>query len=153
MLKPREAKPEDSQLIYNWNTEPESRANSFSTSLFSFEEHNVWYLSKIKDPGAFFIIFTDDAQKEVGLVRIEKKETEWLIGITIDKEARGKGYASEMISKASENHFSKYHEPIIAQIKNTNIASVKAFLKAGYKFDRNLLINNIPSSQYIYENS
>ena len=152
MLKTRNATLSDSKKIYLWNTDPVTRSNSFSTNSFSFEEHNNWYRSKLDDLNAIFMIFTDDSNNDVGLVRINKTEEHWLIGITIDKNHRGKGYSSQMINSASKAHYAKYGQPLIAQIKQDNPASIKAFLKAGFRFDKELLINNISSSQYIYEN-
>lgn len=153
MLSYRNAALVDSKMIYKWNTDPLTRSNSFNSNSFSFEEHHKWFRSKLTDLNAIFMIFTNQASNDVGMVRIDKTTGDWLIGITIDEKSRGKGFSSEMISKASKVHYSNFAQTIIAQIKNDNIASIKAFLKAGYKFDKNLLINDIPSSQYIYENS
>lgn len=153
MLEFRPATSADSELIYAWNTDPVTRANSFSTAEFSFEHHDKWFSSKLNNPESLFLIFSNRERLPVGLVRIEKSESNWFIGITVDKNARGKGFAAQMITAATAFHFKKHKQPIFAQIKNENAASLRVFEKAGYRFDKKLEINNIPSSQYIYENS
>ena len=153
MLNFRHAEKADSQLIYEWNTDELTRANSFNSEFFSFESHDKWFASKLNNPDYVFLIFLDKNNDPVGLVRFDKLNGAWYIGITVAKSARGKGYASRMITLATEFHYRKYKQAIFAQIKNNNIASLKVFKKAGYRFDKEMQIKNVPSSQYIYENS
>ena len=78
-----------------------------------------------------------------------KDKFSWIVSINIDKEQRGKGYASKILREASGYFFHNVaEEPLFALIKKSNIASEKIFRKAGFKFEKCMLINKIDSVQY-----
>jgi len=92
-------------------------------------------LSSIVNPERFIYI-AEDGNKKIGMVRadrINKSVAE--ISINMSPAERGKGYGAALIGLASkkildENSLSF----LIAKIKETNLASVKAFKKAGYEY-------------------
>ncbi|MEX0967238.1 MAG: GNAT family N-acetyltransferase [Bacteroidia bacterium] len=152
-LNCREATMADCQQIYKWNSDPVTRANSFNSSVFSFEDHKKWFEDKLKNGATKFFVFANEREQDVGLVRMDSVDDYWLIGLNVVPDHRGKGYAANMIIGAVQKIREKSPLPVIAQIKVENQSSVKVFEKAGFTLDREIVINNIPSLQYVYENS
>lgn len=140
----------DSKQIYDWNTEAEARANSFSQASFTFEKHQKWFLEKLADDNTRFLVFFMPQVGEVGLVRLDNLGEEVLIGINLDVGFRGKGLAKTMLEQASEYAKFLFEKPIVAQIKETNMASIRVFEKAGYVWRQNLEINKSKSVEYVY---
>ena len=146
MLHYRFATNEDVDLIYHWSNDPIVRQFSYNSEPIVYENHVQWFQSKLHEASTFFYIFQNEQNENIGLVRIEKKQTETIIGILIDKDHRGKSYASEMLTQAAGDFLKKFqNESISAYIKNDNLASIKSFTKAGFSKPINITINGIPS--------
>ena len=145
----RHASIDDSRLIYQLQIDETVRANSFNQKLFSFNQHQKWFLERIDNEKFKFLIFTNDLNSEIGLVRFQILESQWLIGVIVAPDFRGKGLSKQMIRVALEWSYDFKKMSVIAQIKKSNIASVKAFKAAGFIFDK--LISE-QAEQYKYEN-
>jgi RimJ/RimL family protein N-acetyltransferase len=68
----------------------------------------------------------------IGQARIESINEESIIGVSVDVNHRGKGYASRIIELTSAKFYEMKKKSISAYIKVENIASIKAFEEAGY---------------------
>lgn len=134
-LYPRKAKIDDIDLFFEWANDPTTRQNSFDTKPIDYQTHTEWFKGKIVDGNCLILVFENDIQQTVGQVRIEKKETENVIGVSIDKNFRGKGLASLMIEMACSEFFDTFsnENTVSAYIKNKNIASQKSFKTAGFE--------------------
>jgi hypothetical protein len=53
-----------------------------------------------------------------------------------------------MLIKSSSKYFELFEKPILAYIKESNVASIRAFEKAEFKFFKNTIINEIPTLVY-----
>ena len=136
----RKAKKEDLDLLYRWSNEPSVRAQSFSTSEISYEEHCNWFSQKLKDVDSIiYILEVDEISASVIRFDIKDKVT---IGVSIDVDFRGKGLGSSFLRIGVEEYFKANSSPILAYIKKSNIASIKSFEKAGFSFFRNQIANN-----------
>lgn len=147
----RKATLEDAEIIYAWNSDDTARQNSFNQSKFSFADHMSWFEKKLSSEESELLVFTNGAGEKIGLIRLDRIDDGALIGINLDANQRGKGYAGRMLSMGTKSWFNRTGKPVFAQIKKTNIASIKAFEKAGYVKDKELLINDVESIQYVYE--
>ena len=146
MIHYRKATIKDVEIIFNWSNDPVVRQFSFNSEPIAYENHVNWFNAKLLDDSSFFYIFSNTQNENIGLVRIENKEAETIIGILIDKNHRGKSYSSEMLLQATSAFFKIFPEKSIrAYIKNNNLASIKSFTKAGFINSQNIIINNIPS--------
>jgi RimJ/RimL family protein N-acetyltransferase len=69
----------------------------------------------------------------VGQVRIDDSTHESVIGISVDHDFRGGGLSKQMLT-LSTNHYLLTHKnkQITAYIKETNKASFRAFVSAGF---------------------
>ncbi len=159
MLKFRKAITEDVILFYNWANDETVRQQSFHSNPIDLDNHIKWFNNKIADNNCEIYVFENEQKNKVGQIRLQKEEENiYIIGISIAKEYRGKGYAVELL-KLSSNFFlsNNIDQTIYAYIKSNNIASIKSFLKAGFVFEKELIFNNSKSvlytKKYINENS
>ncbi|MBS1534933.1 MAG: GNAT family N-acetyltransferase [Bacteroidetes bacterium] len=146
----RKADETDMQRYFDWANDVSVREHSYQSEAISFETHQWWFSNKIKDDSCMMLVFENHIKQAVGQVRIQNNsEQQAIIGISIDKHHRGKGYASSMIAQASDFFLKQNPTAVInAFVKLTNPASAQAFLKAGYRLDKSLDYQQIPSQQY-----
>jgi RimJ/RimL family protein N-acetyltransferase len=144
----RPVKPSDCDLLFNWANDPITRKNSYNSNEINYNDHVLWFNKNISDN---WYIFYDELNSPVGIVRFDFKNNEWIIGISVDANHRGKGYASEMIELAVNNFINKSSVlKISAYIKEENLISKKSFNKAGFVDDSMVSINNHPSYKMIF---
>lgn len=147
----RLASIKDIDVFYKWTNEAYVRKQSYNSEEIIFSDHKKWFEKKISDSSCYLLVFQNSEEKSVGQVRIQKvKNKEAVIGISIDKNHRGKKYAIQMLKSAS-NYFLKLHPDFIlnAYIKQENIISKRAFKNAGYHFNQTLDYKGFMSSHYI----
>jgi RimJ/RimL family protein N-acetyltransferase len=148
MLKTRSAKAEDVDLLYSWSSDELVRTQSFSSDVIPYETHCNWLEKKLADAQSTLLIIEID-EIPAGLVRFEEKESEAIIGVTIDKSFRGKGLGGAFIKVGVEEFFKKSDLTVLSYIKKENIASVKSFENAGFRLFKEEEINGIES--FIYQ--
>ena len=140
-ITPRKATVSDLDLYFNWTNDPDTRNNSFNLQSIDYQSHIEWFSWKINDKNTLMLVFENEDNIPVGQVRIEKKVTENIIGISIDKNFRGLGLAVTMLDVSCKMFFEQFDETIIhAYIKKANLASVKSFKKVGFDEEKELLI-------------
>jgi RimJ/RimL family protein N-acetyltransferase len=144
-LKMRMAGEAEMEIYFNWTNDPMVRANSYQTDLVSRSEHANWFRRKLSDQNCILYYFSSGDQP-VGQVRIEKGKQETVIGISVDQDFRGKGISPKMLELACRDFFEKNPgTEIYAYIKEENSASLKAFIKAGFKHTERTVISSSPS--------
>jgi len=132
-LTARKVNADDVKLIYDWNNDPVTRANSYNQNSILFEDHLKWFMNKIGDPQSVFLMLEFD-NNPAGCVRIDNKSEENVIGITVAPEFRGKKLATPMLNLATAEYFKVFPKNVItAYIKKTNEPSLKSFVGAGFK--------------------
>ena len=146
----RRAKKKDVDLIYCWANDEEVRKQSFNSDPIPYETHCKWFESKLADTN-YLIYILEYKGLPAGLVRFEIDNNEALVGFSIDEQFRGKGISSELLMIAAKEYFNDYSFPIIAAIKQENVASKKSFKKTGFVFLREEEINGVNSSVYQLE--
>ncbi|MES2131546.1 MAG: UDP-2,4-diacetamido-2,4,6-trideoxy-beta-L-altropyranose hydrolase [Bacteroidota bacterium] len=122
----------DGKLIYDWNNDKVTRQNSYNQSAIKYDDHLKWFHGKIKDNTVCFLLFSFNTVP-AGCVRIECREKENIVGITIAPEMRRKKLAGIMLKQSADYFFKTYFKTeITAYIKKDNIPSLKSFENAGY---------------------
>lgn len=152
MLKLRKAQDTDCDLFFHWASDETVRNHSYHSGAIVYDDHVKWFTAKVKDPNAFLFVFTSEENIAMGQVRIERKASENVIGISIDEKFRGKSLAPVMLNMATEKYFETYpDDKITAYIKTSNEASLKSFSKAGFVMDKIAEVNG--SESYIMTKS
>jgi UDP-2,4-diacetamido-2,4,6-trideoxy-beta-L-altropyranose hydrolase len=130
-ISSRKANDNDLKLYWEWVNENEVRKNAFSQSFIEWEDHQRWFIKNLKNPKVILLVIERDLIP-IGQVRFNKKGRKYHIDYSLSKEFRRKGLAIPMLNKAID--YFKLIRPVIlyAEVKNTNIASLKVFDKMGF---------------------
>lgn len=126
----RKATKQDSDNLFRWRNDPETRANSINTAPVKREEHEGWLEKTLKNPNRLLFIAEEDRQA-VGTMRADKLEDEngYEFSWTVAPEFRGRGLGKKMLLQA----IGEVKSPILkAKIKKENIASIKMAQAAGF---------------------
>lgn len=142
---------QDMDFTFLLSNDSMTRKNSYQTEEIAYSSHKSWFQSKIEDSAAFYFI-GEFNRKSVAFLRIDRKEKENVIGIALHEDCRGKKLSSSFLKEITKAFNYKYPgEKVIAYIKSNNIASIKAFEKAGFTFCEEIKIKSIPTKKYRYE--
>lgn len=128
------AKLDDAKDLFDWRNHANARRNSLNSDLISWSDHLKWFSSRMNDPSAtIFIIYS--GKTKVGSIRFEEKENMYRVSIVLAPEHTSKGISADIIRAGTELFLKgkKVKKPVIAEVKENNIASIKAFKRAGFK--------------------
>lgn len=129
----KKVKQQDIKLLFKWVNDPEVRKNALNTDLIEWENHVNWFTNKLSNPKSKIFIFENENTK-IGQIRIDKVDKDrWLIGYSIDKDHRGKGYGF-LMTNALLRRYNNFK--FLAIVRSENIPSQKVFEKL--KFSRKL---------------
>ncbi|AOX03977.1 UDP-2,4-diacetamido-2,4,6-trideoxy-beta-L-altropyranose hydrolase [Moorena producens PAL-8-15-08-1] len=133
-LRLRAVGEDDCELLWQWANDPEVRLRSFSSKPIPWDEHVQWFNLKLKSPDCQFYMALNTQDVPIGSIRFDIEHNEATVSICINSEHRGQGYGSTLINLASTAIFINSNTTKInAYIKPDNLASIRAFLKAGFK--------------------
>ncbi len=128
-IKLRLATLADADLLLAWRNDSETRQFSHHTHEISRSEHIAWLAKTLANPERKLFI-AELAGKPVGTVRADHQSNVWEISWTIAPEARGQGIGKEMVRTLAL----QIQDPIRAEIKAGNVASIKIAEFAGLHF-------------------
>ena len=151
MLSFRKPTTDDMELYFVWANDPDVRIQSFNSSQIELDDHKEWFVAAINNEACSMFVFQNSEGKDIGQVRIEKQnDFEALIGVSLDLNHRGRGYAKEMLKLASDSFLeSNSSFKINAFIKEGNLSSKISFEKAGFQFVDMVEYENFKSSHLI----
>lgn len=128
----RDATLEDADLLFFWRNDGLTRRMSISQDEISWHEHISWLTQVLSSEKSHLFIAMLNGTP-VGVLRLERLGESFDLSITVSPSARGKGIGSKILKNAKDwataNTDVKY---IHASIKETNLASLKLFLRCGY---------------------
>lgn len=129
----RTATIDDSEFFYNLRNEYTVRMNSFNAEVIPYEKHFKWFKGKVSEKSTILLIACIETNP-IGQIRIDLEDNFGIISYSILKEFRGQGLGTKILELIKEYiKTNKYHcKRLIGNIKIENIASAKAFQKAGY---------------------
>ena len=131
-LKLRLADIQDAEALLRWRNDRQTRAASHNNEAVSFENHVSWLTSLLEDSSRQLFVAEIDGTP-VGTVRADLDDHGvWELSWTIAPEARGKSVAKQMVSSLA----SEISEPIRAEVKKGNVASIRIAEHAGMVLDR-----------------
>jgi len=125
----------DCRDLWKWRNHPDVRRNFFDDNPVPWKRHKDWFYSKIKDENTRIYIALKSKDK-IGVIRFEIKDKFVSTSVNLNPLFFGRGLGWKIIELGSEKFFQETGagKPIVAEIKRNNIASQKAFTKAGYEF-------------------
>ncbi len=133
-LKLRNLVASDKNTLFAWRNHHDIRKNFFNMDLISLDEHEKWFKAKSKDPNTTNYL-AHCGENKIGLIRFEVKDDVIIASVMLNPDFLGKGYGAKVIRLGTEKFVTekKPDKSIIAEIKKDNVASIKAFQKAGFR--------------------
>ncbi|VUD67619.1 hypothetical protein TDB9533_03892 [Thalassocella blandensis] len=117
---------QDATLLYGWRNDVLTRQASHSIQEIPWETHLNWLEESLKNSQRVLNIAEYD-HRAVGTVRADWRGDAWMLSWTIAPEARGAGHAKAMVALFA----AQMKEPVCAEVKSANIASIKTAEYAG----------------------
>lgn len=131
MMTLRKCNYNDLDKIFKWINDVEVRKNSFNSSYISYESHIRWFNEKINLNNIYIYIILND-NKEIGTIRLEKKDSKAIISYLIDNKYRGHGYGNETIKLIKKEAIINNIDILEASVKKDNMLSRKIFINNGF---------------------
>lgn len=126
-IKMRPAVQDDCADVYRWRNDEATRRVSFSSAEIGFDDHQKWFQKSLADPARELLI-AETGGRKIGLLRFDRlNEFSREVGINLAPEMRGQGFGAKVLAAIPMTDL------LIARAKTNNIASIKAFKKAGFK--------------------
>ena len=150
-LRLRPAESTDFMLIFNWANDSLTRKMSFNQEPISLEAHEGWFKQVLSRQ---ILLLVAEAHKSgnwhpIGTFRVGEDGE---VSMSLAAEYRGQHLATPVISIGIKNLGPKFHkDKLVAHIKKDNIASIKAFERAGFYFVAEAEVRGNPCLEYIYE--
>jgi methionyl-tRNA formyltransferase len=133
-LEFRRVTQHDKSDILQWRNHPVVRDVSFNIQIISENEHDRWFEQKLKstDVTMYLAYLNND---KAGIIRFDRATNRILVSVMLNPVYIGKGLGACLIKKGTDAFLQERPatSPIVAEIKWENTASIKAFMKAGYK--------------------
>jgi UDP-2,4-diacetamido-2,4,6-trideoxy-beta-L-altropyranose hydrolase len=150
-LSIRLAEAEDCKLLWEWANDPVVRASAFSSETIPWEEHLAWFRGKLNDPECRILVALDASAVPVGQIRFNKRGgSEADVDITVDSRLRGLGYASLLIGLGANWAFTEWGlMQLNAFVKPQNVASAKAFERAGFQRKEIVTVKGKAATHYM----
>lgn len=123
---------EDCRFLYELRNEEEVRGNSFHTEWISYEQHEQWFLKKLKQENTQIHILMKGAHA-IGQVRTESVDGKAEISYALIKEERGQGYGGWMLARLEKFAKENGLKELVADVKQQNTASRHIFQGLGYE--------------------
>lgn len=132
----RPAGEDDCRDIWAWRSSPEVSGWCFSGGDLTLDQHKEWFARKSADPNVRMYIAEAKGGVKVGQARLEASGASATISVNLNPEYIGRGIGTKLIVMATQKFFAEMPSvrETLAEIKENNTASIKAFEKAGYVF-------------------
>lgn len=123
----------DMEDLYNWRNHPLVRKKSFHSEPLSWEEHQRWFKRKINSPDTTIYIGYYQGNK-IGMIRFDSGSEGIKVSVMMRPDFIGRNFGSRLIRLGVKKIMETPGEKIItAEIKKSNVASIRAFKKAGFR--------------------
>ena len=125
----------DCELLWEWANDPVVRASAFSSETIPWDDHVAWFREKLNNRNCRIFVALDASAVPVGQMRLDKRGvSDADVDITVDGRFRGLGYASRLIDLGINRAIAEWGlQQFNAFVKPENVASARAFERAGFK--------------------
>lgn len=131
MINIRSATIKDIALLLEWRNDPQTRISSHKTNEIKEEEHRAWLIKTLNNPNRKLYI-AEENKIPIGTVRADYFEGIYELSWTVAPSFRNQGIGKKMVAFLAN----QIKEPIRAEIKKDNIASICIAKHAGMKYYR-----------------
>ena len=133
----RPAHASDARATWAWRNDAETRRRSLISARIPFATHEAWLTRKLADKCCALWIALDGSGRAVGQARLDlDRSGTATVSISVAPPRRGQGWGTVMLETLPVKVGRARAKRMLAVIKPDNVASLIAFLKAGYQFKR-----------------
>jgi RimJ/RimL family protein N-acetyltransferase len=134
LLRPART-PEDCRLIWEWACDPDTLQATRDPSPPSWETHVAWFGRD--DPNRSLLMALTDDGVPFGEIRFDRQARDpraATVSVNVAPEHRRKGLGTDLIRTATERYLRELGPEgrVDAWVKESNVASIRAFESAGY---------------------
>jgi RimJ/RimL family protein N-acetyltransferase len=130
--------------VHAWRNDASVREQSHDARPIAFDDHRRWFAAALADPQRVLLI-GEDAQGPVGVVRFDLSPPQATVSVYLVPARQAAGLGTPLIAAASR--WMREHRPqvarLVAEILPRNVASARAFERAGYVADRHLYVASL----------
>jgi len=149
-LRLRAAKESDSRLLWEWANDARVRAAAFSMAPIPWEQHEVWFAGKMKDPRCHILVAEDDQCRALGQFRVDwRSEHDGEIDVSVSSQRRGGGLGAVLIELGASRAFAEGGGRLHAFVKSDNVPSCRAFEQAGFASIGEETVHGQPAIHYV----
>ncbi len=125
----------DSYDIWKWRNDRKSRKNFRKSNYVEWKDHSKWFEDTIKEKRTvLFLAYNIISNTKIGVIRFDfdKSKNEAEVSININPLMRRKGYSYQLLNSSIQRFLINNFCKIFAEIKSSNISSIKSFTKVGF---------------------
>ena len=117
---------------YKWANEDEVRAQSLSSRTIDWDTHVTWFAEKLASPHSYLYVL-EAKGLPVAQARFERRGDSLVLGYSVDYLHRSRGLGTEVVTRAIDALPETGPREILATVKRTNLGSLGALTKAGFR--------------------
>jgi RimJ/RimL family protein N-acetyltransferase len=139
MISFRPATTSDSDALFEWRNDPDSREASLSRDPVSRDDHDAWFARSLHSTARWIVMATDESGERIGMCRfdLDVASSSAEISINLNPAWRGRGLASTVLDGGIAAF--REHNPnlirLTATIRHSNRASARIFLGHGFELE------------------
>jgi UDP-2,4-diacetamido-2,4,6-trideoxy-beta-L-altropyranose hydrolase len=129
----RKAIADDSCALWLWRNDEETRRNSRTTDVISWEHHDAWYQAMLENRDSQILIALDEGVRN-GMIRFDQIETNlFRVNIAVTPLRRGRGLGRAILCSGCCWLMREYPDAtVLAEIRIENLASQRVFEASGF---------------------
>lgn len=140
-LRLRPVQATDSGQLLAWTNDPDTRRQSFDPTPVPLARHEAWLAGQLAQPERYLLLLAEDAATgtAAGLIRFAlstdtSHHTTATLSYSLAPECRGRGWAAPLLLAGTRAVLAQFPQltQVLGEVKPTNVASVRAFRRAGY---------------------
>ena len=136
MLTIRRATADDCRQYWVWVNDPAVRAAAFHSDPIDWDTHVRWFHERLASADTALFVIGDATGTPIGQVRFDRVSGEdAIVDVSLDAAWRGRGLAAEALRVACTALGDGAAGRIVAEIREDNVASRRAFAAAGFVVD------------------
>lgn len=146
----RSARPEDCHFVWTTNNHPSVRAQSIQSDSIPWDDHVQWFKKSLERDDRVLLI-AEASSKPIGTLRfdLDTQANVATISIALSESSRGKGYSHRLIDQGAQEMLDTHKlTSIIALIRPDNLASLRAFSRAGFLESGQTVLNDVDLLRY-----
>ncbi|MBY0578115.1 MAG: UDP-2,4-diacetamido-2,4,6-trideoxy-beta-L-altropyranose hydrolase [Burkholderiales bacterium] len=144
----RHAFENDARKLFEWRNAPETRRHAFNPDRIAWEDHLAWLKNSLSNPDRHLLIGEQD-HRPIGVLRYDLAGSIAEVSVYLVPGLYGRGLGSRLIEAGTI--WAGLNLPNIATLRarilTENIASRKAFAKAGYMESNGIYEYHLPSNK------